>query len=108
MNVTIIRASDEHKLLWSALDVVVSQVVANRPIKTPLLGEGSVGSNLDTVKPSHSVPGYINRWDVYVKVSFFFFFSFGPVSKVPTLLIMVWCSSKTEHRRRVPLDSGPI
>ena len=76
MNVTIIRASDEHKLLWSALDVVVSQVVANRPIKTPLLGEGSVGSNLDTVKPSHSVPGYINRWDVYVKVSFFLFFFF--------------------------------
>ena len=24
------------------------------------------------------------------------------------LLIMVWCSSKTEHRRRLPLDSGPI
>ena len=25
-----------------------------------------------------------------------------------SLLIMVWCSSKTEHRLRISLDSGPI
>ena len=68
MNGTLIRASDERELLRSALDVAGSRVVVKRPIKAPLLGEGSVGSDLDTVKPSHSIRGSVNRWDVYVKV----------------------------------------
>ena len=66
-NGTLIRASDEQKLLWSAVYVSGSRVVVNRPIKLPLLWEGSVGSDLDTAKPLHSVPGYINQWDVYFK-----------------------------------------
>ena len=53
-NDTIIRASDERKLIWSALGVAGSQVVVKRPINVLLLGEGGVGYNLDTVKPSSS------------------------------------------------------
>ena len=39
-------------------------------------------------------------------ISFFFILVRPPRSQ--SLLIMVWCSSKTEHRLRIPLDSGPI
>ena len=67
-NVTLIRASDDCKLLWSALDVDGSRVVTKRPIKAHLIGEGSVGSNLETVKNLHSVWVSVNRWDIYVKV----------------------------------------
>ena len=41
----------------------------------------------------------------------FFLSSFLLLVRSPrsqSLLIMVWCSSKTEHRLRLPLDSGPI
>ena len=40
--------------------------------------------------------------------SLFFFFLLVRPPRSQRLLIMVWCSSKTEHRRRLPLDSGPI
>ena len=38
--------------------------------------------------------------------SSFFLLVWPPRSQ--SLLIMVWCSSKTDHRLRIPLDSGPI
>ena len=68
MNGTIIRALNERKLLWSSLDVAGSRVVAERPIKVPLIGEGSARYELDTGEPLHSVQVSVNRWDVYVKV----------------------------------------
>ena len=68
MNGTLIRASDDCKLICSALDVSGSRFVVNRPIKAPLTGEGSVRSDLDTVKPLHSIQVSLNRWYVYVKV----------------------------------------
>ena len=64
VNSTIIRALYNTKLLWSALNVAGSQVVVKRPIKAPLLGEGGVGFDLDTVKILHSV--WVNRWDLYL------------------------------------------
>ena len=36
---TVVRALDEHKLLWRSLNVAGSQVVLKRPIKAPLLVE---------------------------------------------------------------------
>ena len=39
---------------------------------------------------------------------FLFFFLLVRPPRSQRLLIMVWCSSKTEHRLRLPLDSGPI
>ena len=46
----------------------------------------------------------------YKLFTYFFFFLFLLVRspRSQRLLVMVWCSSKTEHRRRRPLDSGPI
>ena len=55
MNGTLIRTLDERTLLWSALDVAGSRVVVKRPIKSPLIGEGSVGSEIYTVEPLNSV-----------------------------------------------------
>ena len=39
---------------------------------------------------------------------FLFFLLLVQSPRSQSLLIMVWCSSKTEHRLRLPLDSGPI
>ena len=43
VNGTLIRASDERKLLWSALDVAGSRFGVNMLINYPLLGEGVLG-----------------------------------------------------------------
>ena len=84
-NGTLIRASDERELLRSALDVAGSRVVVKRPIKAPLLGEGGVGFDLDTVKILHSV--WVNRWD------FYFYFLQGGLITPP--LLMIWGRSGT-------------
>ena len=53
--VTGVRALYENKLLWSALDIAGSLVVAKRTINVSLIGEGSVRYDLDTVTPPHIV-----------------------------------------------------
>ena len=68
MNGTLIRTLDERTLLWSALDVAGSRVVVKRPIKSPLIGEGGVGSEIYTVEALHIFQGSVNQWDVYVNI----------------------------------------
>ena len=46
-------------------------------------------------------------WKSFIYKPFFFFLLVRP-PRSQRLPIMVWCSSKTGHRRRRPLDSGPI
>jgi len=54
------RQQEEQDLLTTAIDAAKLRVVVKRPIKAPLLGDGST-------KPSHAIAGSVNRWDVYVK-----------------------------------------
>ena len=65
---TSVRALDENKLIWIALDVAGSPLVVKTLINAPLLGEWIVGYDLDTVKYPHIFRGSVNRWDVYVNV----------------------------------------
>ena len=62
MNININeREIEEHDLLLTALKAVKLRVVVKRPIKSPILG------GTEIIKPSYSINGSVNRWDVYVK-----------------------------------------
>jgi 16S rRNA (guanine1516-N2)-methyltransferase len=54
-----LRQREEQEFLEAALEAARLRVVVKRPIKAPLLGDGST-------KPSHALNGSVNRWDVYV------------------------------------------
>ena len=55
------KEQEEQHLLLSALDNAKLRVVVKRPIKAALLGGDEIA------KPSYSITGSMNRWDVYVK-----------------------------------------
>lgn len=59
---TAIRATEEAELLNLAFQSALVKVVVKRPINAPLLGLDETD-----LKPSNTVKGSINRWDVYVK-----------------------------------------
>lgn len=59
-NSALARQREEQELLEAALGTAKLRVVVKRPVKAPLLGDGST-------KPSHALTGSFNRWDVYVK-----------------------------------------
>jgi hypothetical protein len=70
------RQQEESELLelaWHAADL---RVVVKRPIKAPLLGQcdsteleatESKSNEIIRRRPSYSINGSINRWDIYVK-----------------------------------------
>mmetsp|Transcript_39786 Transcript_39786/g.44553 ORF Transcript_39786/g.44553 Transcript_39786/m.44553 type:complete len:403 (+) Transcript_39786:117-1325(+) len=55
------KEQEEQHLLLSALDTAKLRVVVKRPIKAALLGCDKIA------KPSYSIAGSMNRWDIYVK-----------------------------------------
>jgi 16S rRNA (guanine1516-N2)-methyltransferase len=61
---------EELELLQLALNASDTRVVVKRPIRAPLLGVGVNDTPKDLApppKPSYSIDGSVNRWDVYVK-----------------------------------------
>jgi 16S rRNA (guanine1516-N2)-methyltransferase len=60
------KEQEEKDLLLLALDTARLRVVVKRPIKAPPLGTTSITNDEGIPKPSYSISGSINRWDVYV------------------------------------------
>eukprot|EP00980_Cylindrotheca_fusiformis_P000273 scaffold66_cov115-Cylindrotheca_fusiformis.AAC.5 len=56
------RLREESELLLVALEAADSRVVVKRPLKAPPLG----GGVSEARRPSYSIEGSVNRWDVYV------------------------------------------
>ena len=59
------KDQEERDILLLAIDTAKLRVVVKRPIKAPPLG--ATTNNEAVPKPSYSISGSINRWDVYVK-----------------------------------------